>query len=290
MVKAWDRSSRKLLYTMFMLMVLSSTYLILRYYDVIQADDVNPDRESPGSQNVTVSDSISLYNMLEDRDCPMSRGNESEGVVLDCEIDSLLDLAENSRIVLVEQELECDKVYEATSKFIYYELHDTVYISLIMDSGSYLWSTEYVHLLDKWNEAVFLQYKIPITEIEFSEAEWSGLERIEIVSGSSEALSDPVTGSYWAVTLMVRNSGNNVAVIKHVCVNDAPISVYGVSKPINKGIASESAQGLTVTPGESKNIRVFIDGDYGGLATGTTINMCLRCESGMEYILLVRLG
>jgi len=288
-VKGRGQGSKVLLYTVFLLVVLASTYVLLRQYEVIQADDASPDAGfDNGVQNAT--DSITLYNMLIDRGCSIGRGNVSEGVVLDCETDSLLDLAENSNMVLVEQELECEKIYNASSESVCYKLHDTVFISLIMDSGSFLWSTEYVRIIDEWNEVVFTQYKIPVTKIEFSEAEWSGYAWIEIVSGSSEKLSDPVTGSYWVVTLRIRNSGSNVAIMNQICVNDVGVSAYGVSKPIDNGVASASAQGLAVVPGGSKSIEVFIDGDYGRLTTGTTINMCLRCESGMEYIKLIRLS
>ena len=306
-VKGGGSGFRKLLCTVFMLIVLVSTYLVLRNYDIIQADNVNlnPEvgdkkldtmNEDTASQQPSnthygdASSSITLYNLLKEHDFSIGRGRASDGIELDCETDSLFVLTAKSNMILVEQEMECEKAYNVTSDSIYYKLHDTLFVSLVCDSGTYLWFREYIHALDEWNEAVFLQYKIPITRLEYREAKWPSYERIEIVTGYSEKLSDPVTGPYWVVTLRVRNSGSNVAIIDHVFVNDVPVSAYGVSKPVDKGIASESAQGLAVRPGESKNVRIFIDGDYGRLTTGTTINVKLHCESGMDYIKLITLS
>jgi hypothetical protein len=293
-----------LLYTVFLLVVMASTYVFLRQYEVIQAEDEGPYAgANDGTQNATddegagveppnedAPDSITLYNMLEDRGCSVVRGNVSEGVVLDCETGPLLDLAGNSRMVLVEQEMECEKTYDASSGSVCYRLRDTVTVSLVTGSGSYVWSREYVHVIEEWSEAVFQRYKIPVAEVQFSEAEWSGYARIEIVDSSSDKLSDPVTGPYWAVTLRIRNTGSNVAILNQVCVNDVGASAYGASKPVNGGVASESAQGLALAPGGSKSVRVFIDGDFGRLASGATVNVCLRCEGGADYIELVRLS
>ena len=53
-------------------------------------------------------------------------------------------------------------------------------------------------------------------------------------------------------------------------------------------IVSENAQSQAVRPGEAKNVRIFID--CGKFSSGTTINVKLHCDSGMEYIKLIRLS
>jgi len=45
-----------------------------------------------------------------------------------------------------------------------------------------------------------------------------------------------------------------------------------------------------VRPGEKGDERVFIDCDYRGFTTGTTINVKLHSKGGMDYIKLIRLS
>jgi hypothetical protein len=66
--------------------------------------------------------------------------------------------------------------------------------------------------------------------------------------------------------------------------------MWGASRPVDKVVVSEAVQGLVVLFEETKNVRLFIDGDYGGLSTGTTVNVRLRSDGGMDYIKLVRLS
>jgi len=249
-VKSGGPGSRKLLCTVFILIVFVSVYFALRNYDVIQglslglgstdeSDALNEatSREQPSGLVLrNVSSSIALYQLLLDNYLSIGRGSVSEGVTLDCETESLLELAEKSSLILVEQDMVCKKAYDVTGDSVYYRLHDTVYVSTVDESGTYLWSRKYVHELEVWDEDVFQTYKVPITSVEFSEAEWSGFEKLEITSGTCEKLSDPASGQYWLVNLRVRNSGNNVAIITRVFVNDVPVSEYGVQGPMDEEI------------------------------------------------------
>lgn len=44
----------------------------------------------------------------------------------------------------------------------------------------------------------------------------------------------------------------------------------GASGPVNMAVASESVQGLVVLFGETKNVRLFIYGDYGTLVQASS--------------------
>jgi len=116
-------------------------------------------------------------------------------------------------------------------------------------------------------------------------------ETIEIKTAYNR-LDTNVTNAHWKIVLGMKNTGSDAATIIEVSVNGVPVNIYGVS---NGGSlpnslctgTSISSSGLTLMSGEEATVYVWIGGDL--ITSGTSCEVKLHSEAGMDYLRLVKL-
>jgi len=116
-------------------------------------------------------------------------------------------------------------------------------------------------------------------------------ETIEIKTAYNR-VDTKVTNAHWKIVLSMKNTGSDAATIIEVSVNGVPVNVYGVS---NGGSlpnslctgTSISSSGLTLMSGEGATVYVWIGGDL--ITSGTSCEVKLHSEAGMDYLRLVKL-
>ena len=116
-------------------------------------------------------------------------------------------------------------------------------------------------------------------------------ETIEITTAYNR-LETNVTNAHWRIVLGVKNTGSDAATIREVLVNGVPMNAYGVSDGGSLPDAfctgtSISSSGLTLMSGERTTVYVWIGGDL--ITSGTTCEVKLHSEAGMDYMRLVKL-
>jgi hypothetical protein len=116
-------------------------------------------------------------------------------------------------------------------------------------------------------------------------------ETIEITTAYNR-LETNVTNAHWKIVLGVKNTGSEASTISEVSVNGVPVNVYGVSNGGSLPDAfctgtSISSSGLTLMSGEGTTVYVWIGGDL--ISSGTSCEVKLHSEAGMDYMRLVKL-
>ena len=116
-------------------------------------------------------------------------------------------------------------------------------------------------------------------------------ETIEITTAQN-VLETNVTNAHWKIVLGVKNSGSDAATIREIFVNGAPVNDYEVSSggSLSNVLCtgtSMSSSGLTLTSGEGTTIYVWIGS--GLMSSGTSCEIRLHSEAGVDYMRLVKL-
>jgi flagellin-like protein len=124
-------------------------------------------------------------------------------------------------------------------------------------------------------------------------SQYTQFEKVEIQTGYGTYNS---TQTEWTVTMVIKNSGSADATINLVFLNDVPCGNYAVSAaPATNWGTSIAANGVTLQPGQSTTVYVYIDNPCSGvtelqnLSSGTTVNVKLHSAGGMDYIKLIKL-
>ena len=126
-------------------------------------------------------------------------------------------------------------------------------------------------------------------------SQYTQFEKVEIQTGYATYNS---SGSYWNVTMVIKNSGSADATINMVFLNDVPCESgnYGAtSAPLNDWGVSFASSGVVLQPGQSTTIYMLIDSPpsavnaLANLSSGTTVNLKLHSAGGMDYIKLIKL-
>jgi len=117
-------------------------------------------------------------------------------------------------------------------------------------------------------------------------------ETIEITTAYN-ILETNVTNAHWRIVLGVKNTGSDAATIREVSVNGVPVNVYGASNGGSLPNAmctgtSISSSGLTLRSGEGATVYVWIGDDL--ISSGTSCEVKLHSEAGMDYLRLVKLA
>ena len=130
-------------------------------------------------------------------------------------------------------------------------------------------------------------------------SQYTQFEKVEIQTGyATYNSSAAASGSYWNVTMVIKNSGSADATINMVFLNDVPCdsSNYAVtSTPLNNWGVSFASTGVVLQPGQSTTIYMLIDNPpsainaLANLSSGTTVNLKLHSAGGMDYIKLIKL-
>jgi flagellin-like protein len=126
-------------------------------------------------------------------------------------------------------------------------------------------------------------------------SQYTQFEKVEIQTGYGSYNSSTVS---WGVTMVIKNSGSADATINMVFLNDVPCKTanYGATAaPLNEWGVSFASTGVTLQPGQSTTVYIYIDNPCSGipelanLSAGTTINVKLHSAGGMDYIKLIKL-
>ena len=120
-------------------------------------------------------------------------------------------------------------------------------------------------------------------------SQYTQFEKVEIQTGY--AVYDSA-GTYWNITLVIKNSGSADATINSVFLNDVPCDSanynYTAASGGEWGVSFDTA-GVSLAAGQSSEVYVLIDVGYLSLSSGTTVNVKLHSAGGMDYIKLIRL-
>jgi len=116
-------------------------------------------------------------------------------------------------------------------------------------------------------------------------------EVIEITTAYN-MLETNVTNARWKIVLGIKNTGSDAATIKEIFVNSVPVNDFGVSGGGSLSDASSTGtsippNGLTLMSGEGTIIYVWIGGDL--MSSGTSCEVSIHSEAGMDYLSLVKL-
>jgi hypothetical protein len=116
-------------------------------------------------------------------------------------------------------------------------------------------------------------------------------ETIEITTAYN-VLETNVSNARWKIVLGVKNTGSDASTIREILVNNVAVNDYGVSSGGSLSTAlctgtSISSNGLTLMSGEVTIIYVWIGGDL--MSSGTSCEVKLHSEAGMDYLRLVKL-
>lgn len=115
---------------------------------------------------------------------------------------------------------------------------------------------------------------------------YTNFEKVEVNGVSCEILTGP-SGKYWKIELKMKNSGPKTAEINSVFLNSFPVTIIS-GVPPDGGVSSDiSINGLRIRSGESVNLQICIDFDYGSLSSGTSIHLLLHSVAGMDYSKIV---
>ena len=120
-------------------------------------------------------------------------------------------------------------------------------------------------------------------------SQYTQFEKVEIQTGYAVYNS---TGSYWNITMVIKNSGSADATINTVFLNDVPCGSgnYAVTTaPVDDWGVSFATTGVSLAAGASSECYVLIEVGYLSLSSGTTVNVKLHSAGGMDYIKLIRL-
>ena len=111
---------------------------------------------------------------------------------------------------------------------------------------------------------------------------YSQYEQIEINSIKCIIVRG-ITRSYWEIEINCKNAGPKTITLDKVFLNNIPIDSRALIPP-SGGISSTlPINGITISSGETTIIYIFIDGTFGTLSSGTTIQVKLHSLTGMEY-------
>lgn len=128
-------------------------------------------------------------------------------------------------------------------------------------------------------------------------SQYTQFEKVEIQTGYAEY---DTVNTLWKVTMVVKNSGSADATINLAFLNDVPCrdTDYSVDETTLTATywgVSFDTNGVTLQPGESAEIYLYIDNPCSGvtalenLSAGTTVNVKLHSAGGMDYIKLIKL-
>ena len=113
---------------------------------------------------------------------------------------------------------------------------------------------------------------------------YTKFEKVEIQSAYA-----PKNGSYWNVTMILKNTGSADATIISAYVNNVPLSSW---LPVNGVKWNQTGTQFTILSGQTVNLRIDIYDALTSpttLTSGTTVNIKLHSAGGMDYIKLVEL-
>jgi len=116
-------------------------------------------------------------------------------------------------------------------------------------------------------------------------------ETIEITT-AYDLLETNVTNARWRIVLGIRNTGSDASTLREIFVNGVPVNDYGVSGGGSLSGASSTgtsvpSDGLTLMSGEGTIVYVWIGSDL--LSSGTSCEVKIHSEAGMDYMTLVKL-
>lgn len=126
-------------------------------------------------------------------------------------------------------------------------------------------------------------------------SQYTQFEKVEIQTGYATYNS---AGTFWNVTMVIKNSGSADATVNMVFLNDVPCENYnetGAAPTLNDWGVSFASTGVVLQPGEDAEIYILIDNPPSvvtalqRLSSGTTVNIKLHSAGGMDYIKLIKL-
>jgi flagellin-like protein len=126
-------------------------------------------------------------------------------------------------------------------------------------------------------------------------SQYTQFEKVEIQTGYA---SYNATTTSWTITMQIKNSGSADATVNLCFLNDVPClaaNYLQTSAPLNSWGVSFATTGVTLRPGQSSTVYVYIDNppsavnELQSLSAGTTTNVKLHSAGGMDYIKLIRL-
>lgn len=118
-------------------------------------------------------------------------------------------------------------------------------------------------------------------------SQYTSFEKVEI-----RDVNIVIDGTTWVITLNLKNSGTATATLTNAYINDAAATA-AEAKPtegadsLTTNLATAIVGGLT--SGQDKDIIIWIGGTYGTLSSGTTVNIKVHSNAGMDYIKLITL-
>lgn len=118
-------------------------------------------------------------------------------------------------------------------------------------------------------------------------SQYTSFENVEI----KKAVQD-TSGFGWEIVITLKNSGTATATLTNAYINDAAATA-AEAKPtegansLTTNLATAIVGGLT--SGQDKDIIIWIGGTYGTLSSGTTVNIKVHSNAGMDYIKLITL-
>ncbi len=118
--------------------------------------------------------------------------------------------------------------------------------------------------------------------------QYTAFEKVEIQSAYA-TYDDTASPAKWVITLELKNSGSETAMITNVFINDKPIDQTNIRCALINPGASPPTK-LPIESGVSTTVIILID-DITAITftSGTTINIKLHSAGGMDYIKLVQL-
>lgn len=114
----------------------------------------------------------------------------------------------------------------------------------------------------------------------------SGFEKVEIQSAIN---TWDATGTFWKISMKLRNTGTARASLVSAFVNNAEVQNYGLVAVVLGETSTNMTTTTTINSGERITVIIYIDLGYEYLSSGTTIMIKFHSAGGMDYIKLVEL-
>ncbi len=116
---------------------------------------------------------------------------------------------------------------------------------------------------------------------------YTKFEKVEIQSAQVVK-----NGTFWKITLSLKNSGSATATLNNVYVNDQ-VATYGVAMVAATLVADVgSVNQKTIASGQTDTVTIYVGAGWpvgAPLTSGTTVDIKIHSAGGMDYIKLIGL-
>ena len=117
--------------------------------------------------------------------------------------------------------------------------------------------------------------------------QYTKFEKVEI---QTAIVTYDTTGTYWNISMKLKNTGTATASLIAAFVNDAEVENYGQTSVVANSTSTDmTTTTTTIDSGETMTLLFYIDLGYKSLSSGTTVNLKIHSAGGMDYIKLVEL-